>query len=93
MHQQFPSGVQLIAAPHFEHRVSMQRFSPNLGLRAAQSHLALRQCPPKLTPLRICGKLVVYAAWFLRSGKSGPAQSWARHAISREVRTLLPLQT
>jgi hypothetical protein len=46
MHQQSPAGVQFIGALHFEHRVSIQRFSPNLAHRAAQLHLAASGASP-----------------------------------------------
>src|ERR1700730_4269248 len=66
-HQQSPSGLQLMGAPQRAHRVSMTLFSPIAPLIEPYCHTNLSaHFVPRLTQLRICGKLNVYAAWFLR---------------------------
>jgi len=91
-HQQSPSGLQLIGASQRAHRVSIPHhsleshgLSTNVTANKLSAHFVL-----KLTPLRICGKLNVYAAWFLR-GCSVTGQSFSRHAPGAKRPTLLPL--
>lgn len=67
-HQQPPSGLQLMGASQRAHRVSMAPFSPIAAIGPMPRHTQLSaQFVPRLTQLRICGKLIVYAAWFLRA--------------------------
>jgi hypothetical protein len=67
-HQQSPSGLQLMSASQRVHRVSITPFSPIAPPLEPSSGFNLSaHFVPGLTQLRICGTLIVYAAWFLRA--------------------------
>ena len=80
-HQQSPSGLQFMGASQRAHRVSITLFSlvvPILSSPAPTLNFSTHFVP-RLTRLPICGKLNVYAAWFLR-GCSVTGECPGQHA-------------